>query len=194
MSCPSRRISRHPNSYLPSRWCFWNVSETGCQDIDCSSATLMLCQMQSRARMDRSFRQDMEVTWFHAKRSSSNRDTLTSFSRRVSSVKRKSPDAKLIVFCSDFDMLKEIYSVIMTTPASRRLSPGYFSPHSTSGSNSQSQPDLMGTHGFKHRHVAVYSHAEFLQGFGDESSISGTTTKDKTNVMLSMYKNAKFMF
>lgn len=52
----------------------------------------------------------------------------------------------------------------------------------------------MGTHGFKHRNVAVYSHAEFLQGFGDEASISGTTTKDKTNVMLSMYKNAKFMF
>lgn len=97
--------------------------------------------------------------------------------------------------CADFEMLKEIYSVIMTTPANRRLSPGYFSPHSAAtGSSAQSQFDLMGTHGFKHRHVAVYSHAEFLQGFGDEASISGTTTKDKTNVMLSMYKNAKFMF
>jgi len=93
-------------------------------------------------------------------------------------------------------MLKEIYSVIMTTPASRRLSPGYFSAQqqpNPSGSSSASS-DLMGTSGFKHRHVAVYSHAEFLQGFGDESSISGTTTKDRANVMLSMYKNAKFMF
>jgi hypothetical protein len=87
-------------------------------------------------------------------------------------------------------MLKEIYSVIMTTPASRRLAPGYFSPHATPTSDAT----LTGTSGFKHRHVAVYTHQDFLQSFSDEAAISGTTTKDKTNVMLTMYKNAKFMF
>jgi hypothetical protein len=97
-------------------------------------------------------------------------------------------------------MLKEIYSVIMTTPANRRLPPAYFSPRQQPQQQQPDDPpvspasDLMGTSGFKHRNVSVYSHAEFLQGFGDEVSITGTTTRDKTNVMLSMYKNAKFLF
>ncbi|KAJ9114164.1 hypothetical protein QFC20_001680 [Naganishia adeliensis] len=54
--------------------------------------------------------------------------------------------------------------------------------------------DLIGVRGFKHRHVGVYDHAEFLTHFGGDEELAGTTTKDGDNVMLSMYKNVKFMF
>lgn len=97
---------------------------------------------------------------------------------------------------ADFEMLRDMYEVIMTTPANRRLSSSFFSRQPTPGPSTSTpdQPDLIGSHGFKHRHVELSSHADFLEKWGNNASLSGTTTKDGTNVMLGMYNNAKFMF
>ncbi|KAJ9119436.1 hypothetical protein QFC24_005669 [Naganishia onofrii] len=96
---------------------------------------------------------------------------------------------------TDFGMLKEMYSLIMTSPP-RKLSSDFFSPHRLpeSSKTSAAPPDLIGVRGFKHRHVGVYDHADFLTRFGSRDELKGTTTKDGDNVMLSMYKNVKFMF
>lgn len=59
---------------------------------------------------------------------------------------------------------------------------------------SQSRSDLIGIRGFRQQNVSIYGHAEFLEQFGGEKEIKGTTTKDGGNVMLGMYKNAKFLF
>lgn len=109
-------------------------------------------------------------------------------------------------------MLKEMYSSIMTNPASKKLSPAYFLSSSTlsnQGSSPsqdlsdlddattqpyQSRADLTLTHGFRHQHVTLYNHADFLTEFGDENELEGAVTKDGTNVMLTMYRNVKFMF
>ncbi|KAJ9117586.1 hypothetical protein QFC22_004436 [Naganishia vaughanmartiniae] len=95
-----------------------------------------------------------------------------------------------------FGMLKEMYSLIMTSPP-RKLSSDFFSPHRLPESSKPlagTPPDLIGVRGFKHRHVGVYDHAEFLTRFGSQDELKGTTTRDGDNVMLSMYKNVKFMF
>lgn len=88
-----------------------------------------------------------------------------------------------------------MYSLIMTSPP-RKLSSDFFSPHRLPESSkaSAAPPDLIGVRGFKHRHVGVYDHADFLTRFGSQDELKGTTTKDGDNVMLSMYKNVKFMF
>lgn len=103
-----------------------------------------------------------------------------------------------------------MYSLIMTSPP-RKLSADFFSPHRVPTPRSRKTrpssrltdaesamlsppPDLIGVRGFKHRHVGVYDHAEFLTHFGGDEELAGTTTKDGDNVMLSMYKNVKFMF
>ncbi|KAJ9110240.1 hypothetical protein QFC19_001643 [Naganishia cerealis] len=123
------------------------------------------------------------------------------------------PYHRLLV--SDFDSLPDAVegrngpvvqtSLIMTSPP-RKLSSDFFSPHrpptttdSTSRAASRNHrrsppPDLIGVRGFKHRHVGVYDHADFLTRFGSQDELKGTTTKDGDNVMLSMYKNVKFMF
>ncbi|KAJ9098272.1 hypothetical protein QFC21_004601 [Naganishia friedmannii] len=105
------------------------------------------------------------------------------------------PTGKLRALWHHFGMLKEMYSLIMTSPP-RKLSSNFFSPHRLPESSKASvaPPDLIGVRGFKHRHVGVYDHADFLTRFGSQDELKGTTTKDGDNVMLSMYKNVKFVF
>jgi hypothetical protein len=116
--------------------------------------------------------------------------------------------------CIDFEKLKDIYFLIMNS-SSRRLSPSFFSHQGTNNNGkatpastkkakkiqvqqdamaSQSRSDLIGIRGFRQQNVSIYGHAEFLEQFGGEKEIKGTTTKDGGNVMLGMYKNAKFLF
>lgn len=81
-----------------------------------------------------------------------------------------------IFFPTDFEVLREVYGVVME-------------PNETNGFFSR--PDLLG---LGRRDVQVYSHADFLTKFGGEEELRGTTTRDGGNVMLGMYRNAKFMF
>lgn len=82
-----------------------------------------------------------------------------------------------IFFPTDFDVLREVYGIVMQPSAGQT---GFFS-----------RPDLLG---LGRRDVQVYSHADFLTKFGGQDEIRSTTTRDGGNVMLGMYRNAKFMF
>lgn len=134
-----------------------------------------------------------------------------------------------IFFPTDFEVLKEMYTFIMTSKT-RTSSNGKGESGSSSDDdvvdvdvecpagglskeffdsavpaqlqrrkdgavgNAGAPPDLVGVRGFKQKGIEVYTHADFLTKFGGEEELAGTTTKDGGNVMLNMYKNAKFMF
>jgi len=106
----------------------------------------------------------------------------------------------------DFDLLKDMYSLIMNSP-----SPSSSSTRTSTTSNSQ-QPlsstlsprdglgsfftpsHSTGVKGFRRRKVSIYDHAEFLEKFGGKELVGPTRVKDGSSPMLGMYKNGRMMF
>ncbi|KAK4688906.1 hypothetical protein P7C73_g1206, partial [Tremellales sp. Uapishka_1] len=108
-----------------------------------------------------------------------------------------------IFFPTDFELLRDVYSLIMNSPPRLSLSastptPGhnFFSSHPAPASDPLDPPIAPGTgvQGFRRRAVGVYKHKEFLETFGGEKEVRQTRTKDGGNVMTGMYGNAKMMF
>ncbi|WVF70800.1 hypothetical protein IAT40_005594 [Kwoniella sp. CBS 6097] len=124
-----------------------------------------------------------------------------------------------IFFPTDFTLLRDIYSVIMNSPspssASTSIRPGpanassaapsspssaSTSPSKSSKSTAGSGPGLQlqkdffsGVRGFRRRQVNIYSHSEFAEKYGGEF-IDKTELGDGSNIVTTMYGNAKVMF
>ncbi|WRT64028.1 uncharacterized protein IL334_000955 [Kwoniella shivajii] len=117
-----------------------------------------------------------------------------------------------IFFPTDFELLRDIYSVIMNSPSQSLSSTSLPSSTSTSSmpsstptsasvpSRSKSSPVglqrdfFSGVRGFRRRQVNIYTHSEFTDKFGEKDTISKTNLKNGENVMKVMYGNAKVMF
>lgn len=137
-------------------------------------------------------RRDMAVPWYRARLSSSSRATSTSSSLQVCLNAAISP-RQMLAYAADFELLRDTYSLIMNSPVLQRSMQG----GSISTPHSPIAPDFFsstGVKGFRRRQVAIHSHAEFLTMHGGPDIIKATRTRDGENVMLDMYKNAKFMF
>ncbi|WWC86121.1 uncharacterized protein L201_000992 [Kwoniella dendrophila CBS 6074] len=97
-----------------------------------------------------------------------------------------------IFFPTDFELLRDIYSIIMNSPSttsSASSTPTSVILPSSATSNSSS------VKGFKRRQINIYKHDEFIDKFGDENEIiKKTNLKDGDNVMKQLYNNAKIMF
>ncbi|OCF33279.1 hypothetical protein I316_05020 [Kwoniella heveanensis BCC8398] len=127
-----------------------------------------------------------------------------------------------IFFPTDFTLLRDIYSVIMNSPSpsssTTTIRPGpanasSAAPPSSSSTRSNSKasttplisssaadslPQLQkdffsGVRGFRRRQVNIYSHAEFAEKYGGEF-MDKTELGDGSNIVTSMYGNAKVMF
>ncbi|WVW82166.1 hypothetical protein I302_104172 [Kwoniella bestiolae CBS 10118] len=115
-----------------------------------------------------------------------------------------------IFFPTDFELLRDIYSVIMNSPSQ---SSTHTVPSLTSPSPSVSKPSIKenmktktqrqplssdffsGVQGFRRRQVNIYKHDEFINKYGDQQEIiEQTNLKNGENVMKQLYDNAKVMF
>ena len=103
-----------------------------------------------------------------------------------------------IFFPTDFDLLKETYSLIMNSPArdtdgAPRTKPkGKSARAALSDDFFSSAP--VANKAFRRRQIKVYGQAEFISKFGGEKEIGPTRTRDGLSPMLGMYANAKIMF
>lgn len=103
-----------------------------------------------------------------------------------------------IFFPTDFELLRDTYSLIMNSP-SRRAS-AEAEERQANGGGQKGNPRKLsndfftGVRGFRRRQINVYSQAEFVMKFGGREAISATTTRDGTSLMLSMYNNTKVLF
>jgi len=106
----------------------------------------------------------------------------------------------------DFDLLKDMYSLIMNSPSSS------FSRETTSTASTSQQPlsstmsprdglgsfftpsHSTGVKGFRRRKVSIYDHAEFLARFGGKDLVGPTRVQDGSSPMMGMYKNGRMMF
>ncbi|BEI85127.1 hypothetical protein CcaverHIS002_0505280 [Cutaneotrichosporon cavernicola] len=93
-----------------------------------------------------------------------------------------------IFFPTDFELLRDTYSLIMNSP-SRRATDG-----SGKGRGKLSNDFFTGVRGFRRRAINVYSQGEFVMKYGGREAIKATTTRDGMSVMLSMYHNTKVLF
>ncbi|WVQ97160.1 hypothetical protein IAU59_004270 [Kwoniella sp. CBS 9459] len=129
-----------------------------------------------------------------------------------------------IFFPTDFTLLRDIYSVIMNSPSPSSLGTSIrpataSSAAPTSSSSSSSSPSassstgpnksnsnktapgppqlqkdfFSGVRGFRRRQVNIYSHTEFAEKYGGEF-MEKTQLRDGSNIVTSMYGNAKVMF
>lgn len=105
-----------------------------------------------------------------------------------------------IFFPTDFEKLRDMYRLVMSSPTSRdvelrssplgttasslRLGPSFFSSSSSSHSNS---PRMDGEKG----RVKVFTHKEFMQTYAD---LEATTVRNGENPMLEYYQNVRFLF
>ncbi|WVQ85439.1 hypothetical protein IAT38_007604 [Cryptococcus sp. DSM 104549] len=119
-----------------------------------------------------------------------------------------------IFFPTDFELFKDIYSVIMNSPSraeplpipttnlprSKKPQPQFFSSSEAYAlaAEKRAAEDLggvgVGVKGFRRRDIRIYKHAEFLEKYGGPDITEKTKVKDGENVMTEMYKNAKMMF
>ncbi|KPV74371.1 uncharacterized protein RHOBADRAFT_48607 [Rhodotorula graminis WP1] len=123
-----------------------------------------------------------------------------------------------IFFPTDFETMREMYSLVMATPPTQslgasdtttgssstsRLSASYFSPSSprptsssssssasSSGANESASTPLASGLGPSGRTLQVHAHGSFLETWGETDM---TTTRDGSNPMLEAYANAKFV-
>ncbi|OCF55583.1 hypothetical protein L486_07067 [Kwoniella mangroviensis CBS 10435] len=110
-----------------------------------------------------------------------------------------------IFFPTDFELLRDIYSVIMNSPSpsstttSPSTSPSSAIPPTFNNSSKQPKPlskdFFSGVQGFRRRQVNIYKHDEFINKYGDQQQIiEKTNLKNGENVMKQLYDNAKVMF
>lgn len=104
-----------------------------------------------------------------------------------------------IFFPTDFELLKETYSLIMNSPSRREAEAEAGSEtvpkRKTDKKGGKIGGDFFtGVKGFRRRQIVVYPQSTFLQQFGGEKEIAPTRTKDGASPMLGMYANAKVMF
>ncbi|CAK9781435.1 DUF185-domain-containing protein [Cutaneotrichosporon oleaginosum] len=91
-----------------------------------------------------------------------------------------------IFFPTDFELLRDTYSLIMNSPSRRA---------SDEGKRGRLSNDFFtGVRGFRRRAINVYSQAEFVMKYGGREAIKATTTRDGMSVMLNMYHNTKVLF
>lgn len=97
-----------------------------------------------------------------------------------------------IFFPTDFDLLRDTYSLIMNSPARGGQ------PRPKGKKAAQALGDdfftSRGVQGFRRRKVNVYSQADFVREFGGEKVLGPTRMRDGLSPMLTMYENAKIMF
>jgi hypothetical protein len=112
-----------------------------------------------------------------------------------------------IFFPTDFELLRDTYSLIMNSPPAR-------SESAKDGSAGPPPPTIMGraaraaladdffsspaaspaAKSFRRRQIGVYTQAAFIGKYGGEKEIGPTRTRDGLSPMLGMYDNAKIMF
>jgi hypothetical protein len=109
-----------------------------------------------------------------------------------------------IFFPTDFDLLRDLYSLVMSpSPASHssfstpiasasspRIGSDYFSPHSRRGAPSPAIETTKSRGGKAVRGLSVLDHGEFLERWGETEM---TRLRDGTNPMIDSYENAKFI-
>ena len=122
---------------------------------------------------------------------------------------------QLVLILPDFELLRDIYSVIMNSPpfpltasSSHSHHPPTYPPFPSSPTSLTSQvsstittPTALRTDffshsvkGFRRRSVGIYPQSEFIKRYGGEEIVKRLTMKDGTSLVESMYGNAKVMF
>lgn len=97
-----------------------------------------------------------------------------------------------IFFPTDFELLRDTYSLIMNSPARRTDSSETPTKPSRLGSDFFSA--ATGVRGFRRRAIGVYTQPDFILKYGGKEAIEKTTTRDGMCAMLTMYNNAKVLF
>lgn len=108
---------------------------------------------------------------------------------------------------ADFDLLKDMYSLIMNSPtpsSSASTRPPTSSNNQQPLSSTISPRDGLGSFftpshstgvkGFRRRKVSIFDHAEFLEKFGGKELVGPTQVQDGSSPMMGMYKNGRMMF
>lgn len=97
-----------------------------------------------------------------------------------------------IFFPTDFELLRETYSLIMNSPSRRAENDP---PKRKTGSlGDDFFSAATGVRGFRRRAIGVYTQAEFILKYGGKDVVKATSTRDGNSTMLSMYRNAKVLF
>lgn len=101
-----------------------------------------------------------------------------------------------IFFPTDFDLLRDTYSLIMNSPARGGAKGQPARPKGKKAAQALGDDFFTsrGVRGFRRRKVNVYSQAEFVREFGGDKVLAPTRTRDGLSPMLTMYENAKIMF
>jgi hypothetical protein len=101
-----------------------------------------------------------------------------------------------IFFPTDFELLKETYSLIMNSAARSEAGakPKGKAARAALRDDFFSSTPPAAAKGFKRRQISVYSQADFIAKFGGEAEVAPTRTRDGLSPMLGMYSNAKIMF
>lgn len=101
-----------------------------------------------------------------------------------------------IFFPTDFELLRDTYSLIMNSPARRADSAREGVP--TKGKTGRLGSDFFsaatGVRGFRRRSIGVYTQPDFIMKYGGREAVQATSTRDGISTMLSMYRNAKVLF
>jgi hypothetical protein len=111
-----------------------------------------------------------------------------------------------IFFPTDFELLRDMYRFVMSTPPSRDLEPhggrpsplgttasslrlgsSFFSSASSRSTSNSNFPRADGERG----RAKVFTHKEFMEMYAD---VQATTLRNGENPMLDFYQNVKFLF
>ncbi|KAL1407698.1 hypothetical protein Q8F55_007131 [Vanrija albida] len=99
-----------------------------------------------------------------------------------------------IFFPTDFELLRDTYSLIMNSPSRRDEAPAKEAKGKNQSRLNSDFFSSTGVRGFRRRSIGVYPQTEFIQKFGGKGIVQATKTRDGQSPMLGMYHNAKILF